>query len=264
MRPHSFIILITSILIFGISDKSFALEMPNFMANTPVGSWVTTEDSTTRGKKTEIMRVTKSLVGEELINGTRHVWLEIKTQLFKVSRKGKRKPKGDPTYIKMLSDASMFNSDASNIMANLQKVAVKIYVKNGDNVMNMSGGGAFASSMMQASGSSLEYTTTDLNKERKIDTPIGLVTAHGYMGVGDFEMKVIIKTIKTHSEAEMWLSEDVPFGMVEMTTVSTINKKQETSTSKIIAAGFSGANSEVDISTASENPFNFLNKLKEQ
>ena len=262
MRAKIYATLFACLSIFGFSNNIHALEMPDFMANTPVGSWVTTENTIQRGKKTEITQITKSLVGEEMLNGKRHVWLEVKTQLFKVSRKGKRKPKGDPSYIKMLSDASMFNNDASNIMANLQKVAVKMYVKNGDNVMDMSGGGAFASSMMQASGSSLEYNMTDLKKDRKIETPLGLVSAHGYRGVGDFEMKIIIKTIKTHSEAEMWLSKDVPFGMVEMTNVSTINKKQETSTSKLIAGGFSGAKSEVDISAATENPFSFLNNLK--
>ncbi len=256
--------LILSTLLWCVSSISLtgqvlALEMPNFMANTPVGSWVTTEDSIIRGKKTEVMHTTKSLVGEEVRNGKRHVWLEIKTQLFKLDRKGKLKQKGETGYVKMLSDASIFDGDAGNVMANLKKVAVKMYIKNGDTVMDMSGGGAFANSMMQASGSNLEYQMTDLNQNKNIDTPLGTVSAHGYKGVGDFEMKVVIKTIKSHSEAEMWYSEDVPFGLVEMNSVSTVNNKKETATSKIIAAGFSGARSEVDISKAQENPFKFLN-----
>ena len=73
----------------------------------------------------------------------------------------------------------------------------------------------------------------------------------------DASVKVIIKTIKTHSETEMWISDKVPFGLVETTSKTTVNGKAETGSSRIIAAGMSGAKSEIDESTAS-NPFDAL------
>ncbi|MBV1905419.1 MAG: hypothetical protein KUG75_05025 [Pseudomonadales bacterium] len=241
-----------------VSRPSAALEMPDYLANTPVGSWVTMELATQRGRKSEIMHTTQSLVGEEMVDGQRYLWLEIKTQIFKVSKKGKRKQKGETTYVKMLSDASLFKGNASNVMANLRKLAKKMYIKTGDNVMDLSGGGAMANAMLQGAGTNFEFNITDLKENKELETPLGNVTAHRYRGVGDAQVKILIKTIKTHSDADMWLSTEVPFGMVEMNSVTTVNGKQETSSSKIIAAGLSGAESEVDISTAQENPMNAL------
>lgn len=239
-----------------LPNASLALEMPNLMVNTPVGSWVKTENTIQRGRKSEILYTTKSLVGEEMLQGKRHLWVEIKTEVFKVNRKGKKKAKGDPVIVKMLSEASLFEGNPTNAIANFRSQAKKLYIKTGDNVMDMSGGGAFADAMLKSSAASIDFKMTDLHKTRSIDTPFGNVTAHGYKGIGDAQVKVIIKTITTHSEADIWASKEVPFGMVETQSVTTINGKSETSSSKIIAGGMSGAKSEVDISTAQENPMN--------
>ena len=262
MRRLSVSIVFACLTFLANTPPIVALEIPNYLTNTPIGSWVTMESSVQRGRKTEIMHMTRSLVGEEMLDGKRYLWVEIKTQIFKVDRKGKKKPKGDTAYIKMLSEASLLEGNGANIMGNFRNLAKKMYIKSGDNVMDMSGGGAMADSMMQGSGSSMDFQMTDLNETRKIDTPLGTVTAHKYKGVSDAKMKVIIKTITTHSDADMWLSDEVPFGMVEMHSVTSINGKSETSSSKIIAGGMAGARSEVDISKATENPLNALKSLK--
>ena len=258
MRRLLVSMLLAGVSTLGVAPGVTALEMPDYLVNTPVGSWVTMENTTTRGKKVEVVRMTKSLVGEEMIDGKRHLWVEVKTEVFKVSKSGQRKQTGDATIVKMLSDASMFSGDAANVMANLQKLAIKLYIKTGDNVMDMSGGGAFASAMLKASGSNFEFQMSDLNQDRDFDTPLGQVSAHGYKGVGDFEIKVIIKKIKTHIESEMWLSKDIPFGLVEMISESVVNKKPESSHTVLIDGGMSGAKSEVDESTATENPMNMF------
>ena len=234
--------------------NAFAGVMPNFMEETPVGSWVTTEEKIQRGKKTEVMHITRSLVGEEIIDGKRHVWLEIKTQVFKVNRKGETKPKGEVTLVKMLTDTSVFDGNFTNTMSNIQKVARKIYIKSGDQVMDMSGGGALAGFMLKASDAQFKFDIKDLGESRNFETPFGRVSAHKYHASGDGEMKVLIKTITTHSETDMWMSADIPFGMVESQTTTIVNGKQESSSSRVLAGAKSGAQSEIDISQATENP----------
>ncbi len=239
-------------------------DIENYLANTPVGSWVTMEETTQRGKKTEVTEVTRSLVGEEDVDGRRHLWIEVRTQNYKVSKKGKRKANGGPGLIKVLTDASVFDENASNILGNLQNVASRMYIKTGDKVMDMSGGGAFAGAMLQAMDTSISFEMTDLDESRDIETPLGTVPARLYQGVGDAEIKILIKTVRTHNETKMWLSEKVPFGIVETQSVTSVNGKEETASSKIIAAGMSGAQSELDISEAAQNPFAALKNLSRE
>ena len=238
-----------------------ALEMPDYLASTPIGSWVTMEETITRGKKVEVVEVSRSLVGQEVVDGRRHFWIEIKTQAYKVSKKGKRKPKGDPGLVKILADARVFGGNVANIMGNIQNLASRMYVKNDDKVMDMSGGGALADAMLKATGAAIDFKMTDLGESRDIDTPIGKVSAHLYKGVGDASVKILFKKIETHNETRMWLSDEVPFGLVETEGVTIVNGKEEYASGRIIAAGMSGAKSEIDISKAEASPFDALRKL---
>ncbi len=257
---RSFRLLIVAIACLFTASISMAMEMPNYLASTPVGSWVTMEETTTRGKKTEVMEMTRSLVGEENVDGKRHLWIEMKTQTYKVNRKGIRKAHGDPAIIKLLTDASVFNGNAANILGNIRNLAVRMYVKNGDKVMDLSGGGAFADAMLQATGTSMDFKMTDLNERRNIETPLGTVSANLYQGVGEASVKVLIKTVNTRTETQMWLSDEVPFGLVESTSKTTINGNEESGSSRIVAVGMSGAASEIDENSAA-NPFDALRNL---
>ena len=244
--------------LFCLAPLAFAANMPNYLADASVGSWVTTEERIQRGKKTEIVQVTRSLVGEETIDGKRHLWMEVKTQNYKTNRKGELKTKGDMGHMKILMDTSVFDGSFTSGMKNIQKIARKMYIKNGDQVMDMSGGGALADMLMKASNAEFNFQTTDLGESREFDTPLGQVTAHKYRAVGGGQMKVLIKTVKIQSEIDMWMSDKIPFGTVESHGTSVVNGKSETSTSRILAAGNSGAVSEIDISQAAENPFSKL------
>lgn len=44
MRALVFASLITCISVFGISSKAYALDMPDFIAETSVGNWIATEN----------------------------------------------------------------------------------------------------------------------------------------------------------------------------------------------------------------------------
>ena len=235
------------------SVPTVAAQLPDFLANTPVGSWVTTQDTSSSDKL--VTQSTRSLVGEKTIDGIRYVWLETNIQQYKNTRSGKLKPKGDATGMKALMEASLLQSDMSNVLSNLQKFGRELYIKTGDGqVMDMSNLGALAQALTGGMGTKIEFDISATGEKKDFKTSQGTVKAEKYLGVGDAEIKIVIRTMKVHTETDMWLSDQVPFGLVESTSNNTINGKLETSHSQLIDFGFKGAVSQIDESQAVENP----------
>jgi len=218
----------------------------NVLDTTPVGSWQLREIVTTNHKgKQSVQQMRYALVGEENRDGKPHVWIEMRIQNYKVSRKGQRKLSGDTVIMKSLVEASLFESDMTNALANLRGAGREIIVKTGDEALRISEGGLMADMALKAFDSSISFEITNTGETATIDTPAGAFKAHKIIGTGETTMKVFMRTMKVTSTSEIWLSSDVPFGIVSSTTNSVVNGKPETSEMTLLEFGMSGATSEI-------------------
>ena len=219
----------------------------NVLENTPVGSWQVREMVTTnqKGKRT-VQLIRNALVGEEMRDGKPHVWVEMRIQDYKVSRKGERKPKGDPVVMKSLVEASILEGDMANTLANLRGAAREIVMKTGDNeALRIREGGMMADMALKAMGSSVNFEFENTGETATIETPAGSFEAQKVTGTGEVTMKIVIRTVTITSTSETWLSRDVPFGVVRATTHNVVNGKPETIEMQLIDYGTSGATSEI-------------------
>jgi len=214
----------------------------NFLESTPVGSWQLREDMTTDQKGRQTIATTRSsLVGEEMRDGERHFWLEMQIDTFKVDRKGKRKPKGDTAIVKTLVAESAFSADPANTLGNVRAFGKEIIMQTGDDdPIRLTGAGGMAESMLQSMGANITYSYAFVGDE-EISVPAGSFSTRRIQGTGSTEMKVVFKKISVTSDNTVWLSDDVPFGMVKSEGESITNGKASTHSSVLLEHGTSGA-----------------------
>lgn len=218
----------------------------NLLSATPVGSWQERQETTInhKGKKTAtIMR--SALLGKEERDGKAFYWIEMVVESYKISKKGKRKKSGDRVIIKTLVPASMLQGDPANVLTNLRGFGEEIIMQTGNETpMRISGGGGLFSGMMQAMGTEVNYDFQALGKE-SVTVTAGDFPATKIQGSGSSETKVVFKKIKVTSESIVWMSEQVPFGLVKSKGTSTLNGKKSTHTTDLLAFGLSGAESQI-------------------
>lgn len=217
----------------------------NFLDATPVGSWQLREDTTIDHKGRETVAVVRSsMVGEETRDGEKHYWMEMEMNVFKV-KKEKRKSSGDRIIFKTLVAESAFDADPANAVNNLRAFGKEMIMQTGDgDPILMTGGGGMAESMMQAMGTTINYSYEDVGNE-EVTVAAGSFPTRKIQGTGSAEMKVVFKKITTTSSNTAWLSDDVPFGMVKSEGESTTNGKKSTHSSELMEYGNSGAVSQI-------------------
>lgn len=218
----------------------------NLLKSTPVGSWQEREQITTdhRGRTTAtVMR--SALLGEETRNGKQYYWVEMALQSYKVSKKGKRSKDGDKVILKSLVPATALQADPANALTNLRGFGEEIIMQSGkEQPMRVTGGGGLMSGMMQAMGTEVNYDFAEVGQE-SVTVPGGTFATTKITGSGSTQTKVVFKTIRVESDSTVWISENVPFGMVKSVGTSTTNGKQSTHADELLAFGLSGAESQI-------------------
>lgn len=218
----------------------------DFLASSPEGSWQLREDSDTnhKGKQT-ISLVKTSILGKETRNGKLHYWIEMGVDTLKVSKKGKRKPKGKRMVIKSLIAEESLRGDSANILKNLRSFGEEVIIQTGNETpMRMNTSGDLIGNMMNTLGAEIRYDFTNQGSET-VNTPAGDFTTDKINGKGTVDMNVIFKKIHVESDNTMWISSEVPFGIVQQSGTTITNGKSSTQTSKLLEYGMSGATSEI-------------------
>ena len=250
MRNLIWIVLIGAVL----SAPNVCAEF-DMAATLNVGGWQEREEVTTnaKGKVTAVNVVWSGIVAQATIDGVPHVWMEMRTQEYKQNRKGKRKKRGDLAIIKMAipTSALVKFDDPFN---NMRMFANDTIIKTGNSKpMRMRGGGMMADMMLKSFGANIDFNLQPSGSVEDIETPAGSFTAHQFIGNGSVEMKVVIRTIKIDSELEMWLSEDVPMGVVKQLITNRQGKKVTNVATQVLAFG-DGATSMIDDAEITEMP----------
>ena len=220
-----------------------------------VGSWQEREEITynAKGKKTNIATIWVGIVDKEDIAGVPHVWMEMRTQTYRENRKGERKPKGEQAIMKTSIETSAL-TDFDDPFNNMRKFAKDTIIKNGNaKPMRMRAGGVMADMILKAFGASVDFTLEPSGKTESINTPAGDFHADQYLGTGSVEMQVLIRRVRVDSEIDMWLSEDVPMGVVKQHITNTQGKKVTRIETQLLAHG-TDATSLIDNAEAQDMP----------
>jgi len=156
-------------------------------------------------------------------------------------KKGKRKREGEHMVIKILVSKKAMSSDPANVINNLQGFGQEIIMQTGDNQpMLISGGGKLAGLMLKAMGIKTNYKFTEKDPE-SIETKAGNFKARRVLGEGSTSSKVLFKKIKIESQSVMWISEQVPFGIVQSESTDLINGKEQHTQTALTDYAKSGA-----------------------
>ena len=239
------LLLAASLLINLLSANTYAAGL-NFMDASPVGSWQLREDTNInhKGKQT-ITRLRTSMVGEEKRNNKQYYWVETEIETFKVSKKGKRKQKGNVVIVKSLLASDLFNRDPANIINNLRGSGIELIVQSGNSnptIIRESGG--FLGGLMKNLGVEIEYAFEQLGSE-SVSVAAGEFSTQRLQGSGSTEVKSIISKISVQSDMNSWISNKVPFGVVKLEGSSSMNGKPNTFSGELIDYGMSGAVSKI-------------------
>ncbi len=217
----------------------------SFQKSTPVGSWQIREEMTTnhKGKKTLVV-IKTSLVGRETRDGQPYYWVEMETQNYKI-KKDKRKKTGDRAIVKSLIAESAMSGNMANVINNLRGFGKEIIFQTGNQEpMAISEGGLLADTMMKAMGIEINYDFQASGNET-VKLPAGTFKSQKISGRGSAEMNMIIKKIRIESNSTMWVSSQVPFGIVKAVSNNSVNGKPQTVDSKVVQFGKSGARSQI-------------------
>jgi hypothetical protein len=238
--------LLFSIVLLMGSSHPVQAQTFDFAAATPEGSWAKREVLTVDHKgRSTVAVMTQKHLGSEQRDGETHYWLETEMHNFKLGRDGERKADGEPVVLKTLVAASALNSDPANAVNNLQGFGKEVIMQSGDQQpMRISGGGSMAGMAMKALGVKVEYQFEEKGRER-VETPGGSFDARRIEGSGSASSKMMFRTIDISSESTMWVSEDVPFGLVRGETREQMNGKPQQSTMTLTEYGRSGASSAI-------------------
>ncbi|MDO3387410.1 hypothetical protein QWI17_16330 [Gilvimarinus sp. SDUM040013] len=217
----------------------------DFLAATPVGSWQVREEATTDHKGRQSVAVVRtSMVGQESRGADTHYWIEVELTNYQV-KKGKRKQQGERSIIKVLVAEAALTRDPGDVMTNLRGIGSEIIMQTGDQQpMRISGGGAMADAMLQAMGTQMEYDFQQ-GGAKEVTVPAGTFKCEVQRGSGYTEMKVMFKTFRVESEAEMCFSTEVPFGIVASQSKNTTNGDTSATEVTLLEFGASGAESKI-------------------
>jgi len=237
--------LFTAAIISLLPINSNASDL-NFIQSSPVGSWQLREDTTTnhKGKQT-VTLIRTSMVGKEQRGNEQYYWVEMEVESFKVSKKGKRKQKGDKMIVKSLMSASLFSSDPANAINNIRGFGKELIIQpgKGDPMVIRESGGFYAG-LMKSLGTEMKYDFNELGNEN-ISVRAGEFSTQKLQGTGSTEINTVISKIKVDSDTSSWISNKVPFGVVKSQGSSTMNGKVSTHKGELLEYGMSGAVSQI-------------------
>ena len=229
------------VCMLSISPDAGAESFFDFSASTPEGSWAVREVTTTDHKgRQNVLIMKQKFLGSEQRGGQVYYWLETEMDNYKL-KKGKRKRDGEHMVLKVLVSKEAMSSDPANVVNNLQGFGQEIIMQTGDSQpMMISGGGMLAGAALKAMGVEINYQFTVEGTET-IDTAAGQFKARRVAGTGSSSSKILFKKIEITSQSLMWISEEVPFGMVQSESTDLINGKEQRSQTVLIEYARSGA-----------------------
>ncbi len=241
--------LIALVIFFSTAAPTAFAEEVSFdlLASSPAGSWQLREDSDTNHKGKQTISVIKtSILGSEVRDGKTYHWIEMGMDTFKVNKKGKRKPKGKRLVVKSLIAEEVLRGESANVMQNLRGFGEEVIIQNGkkDKPMRINNSGSLIGNMMNSMGAEIRYEFTSIGPET-IETAVGPLKSEKISGKGVVDMKVVFKKIHVESDNTMWISTQIPFGIIKQEGTTVTNGKSSTQNSQLLEFGMSGAVSEI-------------------
>jgi len=110
--------------------------------------------------------------------------------------------------------------------------------------MRMTDAGGLMQGAAQASNLQISYDYTQAGSDN-LTVPAGTFSCTRYDGTGHATMNVVFKTMEVHSEVTTCIADNVPFGIVQATSENVIDGRSQTSETKLINFGTSGASSAI-------------------
>ena len=95
-------------------------------------------------------------------------------------------------------------------------------------------------SLMKSMGIEVKYQFTTQGTET-VDTKAGRFKARRVAGKGTSSSKILFKKIEIKSQSVMWISDKVPFGIVQGESTDLINGKEQHSNTLLLEYAKSGA-----------------------
>lgn len=236
-----FHVFAAAVLVTAAAATVTAEPLINVMDATPAGSWQEREVVTTDANGRESLSVMRfKHLGQEERRGVAHVWIETESQAYRL-KGDKRKPSGDRLVMKALVPLSVMQGDIGNVMSNLSKLGEEVIIQNGDaQPMRLSGAGGLMQGAAQAMNLQVSYDFTAAGDE-DVSVPAGSFSCARYTGTGQATMDLMVKKMRVESKATLWLSAEVPFGHVRSSSEDVIDGRRQTSESRLVAHGDSGA-----------------------
>lgn len=215
----------------------------DILGGTPVGSWAEQEQVSTDHKGRETVNTMRmSMLSEEQRNGQTYFWTEMVMQAYKV-KKGARKASGDTMIVKTLIPKSVLSGDPANAFANMRSIGEEVIFQNGNSTpMRMTGAGSMAQSMMQMTGSSIDYQFNE-GGSQNVTVPAGSFDTKILQGSGSATVKMLFKKMNIKSQITSYYSTKVPFGVVRSEGSDVTNGKTTTYVTQLLNHGMSGATS---------------------
>ena len=218
----------------------------DLLKSAPVGSWQLREhiETSHRGKKTG-SKIKTLMVGKQQRNGKLHYWVEVQIESFEIRKNGKRKSAGELAIIKSLLPADVLNDDPENALNNLRGFGVETIVQNGDQrPMRLNSSSGLLAGAMKMANVEIKHEYQKLGVET-IAVSAGQFSTDKISGSGSVSMKVIFKKINIDSDSTVWLSDEVPFGVVKTQGTTTTNGKTSSQVGELLAFSRSGAQSAI-------------------
>jgi len=229
------------IALLSVSANARAEPLFDFSASTPEGSWALHEATTTdqKGRQT-VLIIRQKYLGSEQRQGQTYYWLESEMDNYKL-KKGQRKREGEHVVVKVLVPKEAMSADPANVMNNLQGFGQEIIMQAGDSQpLMITGGGTLAGATLKAAGVKVNYQF-NVEGTETIDTAAGTFKAKRVTGTGNSSAKILFKKIEMQSQSVFWISEKVPFGIVQSESTDLINGKEQRSKTVLLEYGRSGA-----------------------
>lgn len=239
--PMPAVYRILILVMLSVSANAVAEPFFDFSASTPEGGWALREVTTTdhKGRQT-VLVIKQKYLGSEQREGQAYYWLESEMDSYKL-KKGQRKREGEHTVVKALVPQTAMSSDPANVLNNLQGFGQEIILQTGDSQpLLITGGGKLAGVALKSMGVKVNYQFTVEGTET-INTAAGTFKAKRVTGTGNTSAKILFKKIEMQSQSVLWISEEVPFGIVQSESTDIINGKEQRSKTVLLDYGRSGA-----------------------
>lgn len=229
----------------GANDFTAGTVEVDLLASTPPGSWQRSESVTTDKKgRRAVSEMTMAFLGEEQRNGEPLIWMETRMQSYAVGRDGERRPDREEVKVKILLDRDFF-SRAGGQFAALRQFGREVIIQQGDEQpMLIRNAGEMAAGVGAVMNTETAQSFREAGKET-VSVPAGTFETRKITGRQRVETGFAMMRRTIEMDSTVWVSEDVPFGVVKAESTSVGGGATGSSSQRLLEYGMTGASSAI-------------------